>query len=419
MASRERTWTIRLLILAASASVAVSIIYLPQALLTAMAASFGISPLVTGAVATAVQLGYAIGIFLFVPLADRVHPRRHITIQSAALGVALAVCALMPDVIALAVSFFAVGLVANIAQVLIPVVGKLAPEDKRSGATGTMVGALLIGVFGGRIIAGLLVDSIGWRLVVAAFAAMILFTIPLTRRILQVEWTTPAPGSKYRVLLADTLRLATRSPELVESSCIQFFAFATFNMFWTVSVIHLTSETHGWSVASAGLFGLVGLSAVVITPLFGPAIDRFGSLGVIAVSLPVLLCACISVALDSNHIALFAVSLFVVTACNQSLQAANQTRVLSANEQYEARANTMFMVAVFAGGSTGAVLAPLAYGLGHMPAVAMIAAILIAVDIAVLCVVCVRHRRRTAVTSGDLELVEESPSSRSSDAVGK
>ena len=84
MASRERTWTIRLLILAASASIAVSIIYLPQALLTAMAASFGISPLVTGAVATTVQIGYAIGIFLFVPLADRVHPRRHITIQSAA-----------------------------------------------------------------------------------------------------------------------------------------------------------------------------------------------------------------------------------------------------------------------------------------------------------------------------------------------
>ncbi|OZE87840.1 MFS transporter [Rhodococcus sp. 15-649-2-2] len=411
-ALRERNWTIRLLILALSASIAVSIIYLPQALLTAMAESFGVSPLVTGAVATAVQLGYAIGIFLFVPLADRAHPRRHITIQSAALGVALAVCALMPNVIALAVSFFAVGLVANIAQVLIPVVGKLAPGDRRSRATGTMVGALLVGVFGGRIIAGLLVEWIGWRLVVACFAATILCTIPLTRRILQVQWVTPAPGKKYRTLLADTLRLTTRSPELIGSSCIQFFAFATFNMFWTVSVIHLTSETHGWSIASAGLFGLVGLSAVVFTPLFGPIIDRFGSLAVIGVSLPILLCACISVAFDSNHIALFAVSLFVVTACNQSLQAANQTRVLSANEQYEARANTMFMVAVFAGGSTGAVLAPLAYGLGRMPAVAVIAAILIVLDIAVWSAVRARHKRRTAGPSSDLELVDESTSSR-------
>jgi predicted MFS family arabinose efflux permease len=87
-AKAERPWHRTLAVLAVTASLAVSVIYLPQAMLTEMAVGLAVTPGAAGVIATAVQAGYAIGIFLFVPLADRVHPRRHITVQTIALAAA-------------------------------------------------------------------------------------------------------------------------------------------------------------------------------------------------------------------------------------------------------------------------------------------------------------------------------------------
>ncbi|MDI9948026.1 MFS transporter [Rhodococcus sp. IEGM 1305] len=389
-----RTWGLALSVLAVSASTAVSVIYIPQALLTAMATSFGAPAIATASVATAVQIGYACGIFLFVPLADRVHPRRQVTVQSLALAATLMCCAAMPSIIGLAASFFAAGLVANIAQVLIPAVSTLAPEGKAATATGTMVGALLLGVFGGRIVSSVLSDSIGWRFVVLLFAGMVLATVPFTRRALDVAWMPSAPSAKYRALLSDTLRLATRSPELIESAVLQFLVFAVFNMFWTVSVLHLTAEPYGWSILQVGMFGFVGLSAALVTPLFGPAIERFGPVPVIGVALVVLLCACISAFFDAYVLVGLALTMFVVTLVNQAVQTSNQSRVLAANENSAARANTLFMVGVFMGGSVGAVIAPVAYELGGMTPVAASASLLVTVGIGAWGVVRARQNRR-------------------------
>jgi MFS family permease len=150
--------------------------------------------------------------------------------------------------------------------------------------------------------------------------------------------------------------LAKRSPVLIESMMMQFFVFATFNSFWTVIVLHLTAEPYGWNVLQAGLFGFVGIAAAVVTPVFGRLIDRFGPLPVIGVSLGVLLIACLSAVFDAYLVGLFAGTLFLVTLANQSVQAANQSRVLVANPHNAAQANTLFIVGVFMGGSTGAIV---------------------------------------------------------------
>ena len=391
----EQPWTPRLLALAVGAAVAVSVIYLPQSLLTDVAADLGVSPGLAGWVATAVQAGYALGILLLVPLADRVHPRRQVTVQSLLLAAALAGSALLPSVAAVAAGFAVVGLVANIAQVIIPAAGRLAPAERRGATTATIVGSLSVGIFGGRIVSSLAVEALGWRAVTIGFALLVVATVPFTRRALRSTLVPAAEGHTYPQLLRSTLALVRQSPALWQSALMQFFVFATFNSAWTVMVLHLTSEPYGWSVRSAGLFGLVGLAAGLTTPLAGRLLDRFGTLPVAGGALAVLLAAMVGVAVDASHLVPFVLAMFAATAASQLHASAHQSRILAVDPDRAAQANTAFMFFVFLGGSTGAFLGPVAYLSGGMARVGLMSCGLVLLALAAWAAVTV-HTRRAA-----------------------
>lgn len=389
-------WTGRLVALSVAAAVAVSVIYIPQSLLTNLATDLGVPAGRAGLVATAVQAGYALGILLLVPLADRVHPRRQVTVQSLLLAAALGLSALLPGVVTLALGFAVVGLVANIAQVIIPASSRLAPPERRGTTTATIVGSLSVGIFGGRILASLAVDALGWRWVVVGFAVLVLATVPFSRRALDAELVQPAADARYGALLRSTVGLVRRSPELWQSGLAQFFVFATFNSAWTVMVLHLTGPTFGWSVRAAGLFGLVGLAAALGTPLAGRLVDRFGPLPVAGVALVLLLAAMASVVLDSATLVTFALSMFVATAASQAHQSAHQSRILAANPGSAAQANTVFMFFVFLGGSAGAFLGPAAYASAGMPRVAELCSLLVLLALAAWAWTVLQVRRTAA-----------------------
>jgi predicted MFS family arabinose efflux permease len=366
----EQHWTARLAVLSAAAAVAVSVIYLPQSLLTDIASNLGVTPAAASIIATTVQAGYALGILLFVPLADRFHPRRQVTVQGIVLIAALIASALLPQVLSVAIGFLAVGLVANIAQIIIPAANRLSPVHRRGATTGALVGAILIGIFGGRLLSSLLVGAIGWRWVVVVFAVLVAAMLPFVRRALDAELPLDAAPKRYGRLLLSTLALAGRSRPLLQSGLMQFFVFATFNSIWTVMVLHLTAAPFNWSVLAAGLFGLVGLAAGIVVPFGGRFIDRFGPLPVAGVTLAAMILATASIIVDSTAIIPFAVTMFVATWANQTVLSANQNRALVSNPHSTAQANTLFMFVVFLGGSVGAFLGPLAYSAGGMVLVA-------------------------------------------------
>ena len=386
-------WTRTLLLFSVAAAVTVSTIYLPQPMLASIAANLGVEPTVASVIATGAQAGYALGILLFVPLADRVHPRRQVTVQSVLLASALLVASVMPLVAAAAIAFFAVGLVANIPQVLIPVANRLSPPERRGATTGALVGAILVGIFGGRIVAGLLVDLIGWRLVLVVFAGLVLALLPFVRHALDVDLPLEGTPRRYGRLLLSTLGLIRHSLVLRETAATQFFIFATVNSLWTVMVLHLTGEHYGWTALGAGLFGAVGLAAGILVPAVGRYIDRFGALRVAGVLLAVMLVAVASAALDSTVIVAFAISLFFTTWANQAVLSANQSRMMAANAGRTAQANTLFMFVVFLGGSAGAFLGPLAYDAGGMPLVAAQGTVFTLIALAIWSASALRARR--------------------------
>src|SRR4051812_45563215 len=81
---------------AVSSGVAVGNLYWAQPLLAEIAAALGISPAAAGSLITATQVGYAMGVFLLVPLGDVVNRRRLVPSVMALSAVALLVTGLAP-----------------------------------------------------------------------------------------------------------------------------------------------------------------------------------------------------------------------------------------------------------------------------------------------------------------------------------
>ena len=93
--SRRMTGPMTLLF-AVAGGAAVGNLYWAQPLLEEIAASLGVPAAVAGLLVTVTQIGYAVGIFLLVPLGDLLNRRRLIPVVLAASGLALAGAALAP-----------------------------------------------------------------------------------------------------------------------------------------------------------------------------------------------------------------------------------------------------------------------------------------------------------------------------------
>jgi len=368
-------------VLSITSGIAVSVIYLPQSLLTDISRSVGVSPSVAGLSATTIQAGYALGIFFLVPLSDRIQPRRQVTVQAVLLIAAILVSAALPSIGAIAIGFAIVGLVANIAQVILPAANRLSPPGQAGATTATLVGSWLVGIFGGRIIAGVLVQTLGWRWVLVLFAALLLAILPLARAALRDDESEPAARTSYRRLLSSTVTLVARSRTLRQSIAIQFFVFATFNSLWTVVVVHLTGPSVGWSLLAAGLFGFVGLAVGLFVPFIGRFVDRIGPLPFAGVALGVGLVASVTIVFDSSAVLLFGASMFFIALAQQATQSAVQSRLLATNPSAPGQANTVFMFCMFVGGAFGAFIGPWGYQHGGMRQVALQAVVFVAISL--------------------------------------
>src|SRR4051812_4901666 len=118
-------------VMAIACAFAIATLYYNQPLLALIGATFGTSDSVTSQIVTLSQIGYSLGLFLFVPLGDRVDPRRLILCLLAANTIGLAACALAPNFTLFAVATLVAGLTTISPQIIIPTVAGLAAPQTR------------------------------------------------------------------------------------------------------------------------------------------------------------------------------------------------------------------------------------------------------------------------------------------------
>lgn len=348
-----------LLLIAVCTAVTAANIYLVAALLPLIAHDFGTVASAVAWIASVAQLGYATGLLFFAPLGDRVNRRPLVAALSVATTAAMIVAALAPGTTALAAAVFAAAAATVVPQLLVPLVAERAPADRRARHVAAVIAGLFTGIVAARVVGGLAGQAFGWRWVFAGSAALTLVLGLATALVLPAERRVRQGG--LFAGLTELPGLVRRSSDLWRACLRQAGMFGAWSALWTSLALVLTGPAYGMSTATAGLFGLFGLTSTAVAPLAGGLVDRFGAARVVGTA---FLLAAVAVPLFwlGGHVlvALFAAAIAIHAALVAS-HVANQTLALTTTSS-PAAANTAYVVSGFAGGALASAAAGPAFG---------------------------------------------------------
>ncbi len=351
--------------MAIACGVAVASIYINQPLLGLLELAFPGHQALVRMVSTATQLGYAVGLFLLVPLGDIVERRRLILGQLVVLAVALALATVAPGAAMLVAASVLVGVSATLAQQIVPFAAELAAPERRGRTVGTVMSGLLLGILLGRVVAGIVAHHAGWRAVFGLEVGLVAVTYVVLA--LTLPRRPPSLQVRYGALLASMLDLWREEPALRAATITQAALFASFIAFWTVLTLEL-DRAYGLGAEASGLFGLVGAAGVLLAPVAGHSADRRGPRVVIRISIVVMLLSWLAFAF-AHSIALLAVGVLLLDLGEQGAMISHQHVIYALRPEARGRLNTVYVGGMFFGSAAGSAVAVFAWDHGGWPAV--------------------------------------------------
>ncbi|RCH64223.1 MFS transporter [Streptomyces sp. SDr-06] len=351
------------LVMALACGVSVANVYFPQALAPLIADSFGITANAAASVATVTQLGYAGGIFLLVPLGDRLPRRPLITVLLTVTALALMAAALAPASGALLAAGTVVGMATVVPQLLLPMAAGLVAADRRGAVIGTLQGGLIGGILLARTFGGTLGKQLGWRAPYLVAATLtVLLAIVLHTALPRVA---PPTRDRYTALLAASVRMLRTEPDLRRSALFQATLFGGFSAAWTALALLVTGPRYGLDTQVVGVLALIGAASMFCAPAAGRWVDRHGADRVNLWCILATLAAAAVLAAGTTGswtgLAALAAGLLLLDIAVQCSQVANQARIFSLRPEARSRLNTAYMTCSFLGGSAGSWLGIRAY----------------------------------------------------------
>lgn len=348
-----------ILILAVTSGLAVANLYYNQPLLADIARTFHASSKAVGYVSMLTQIGYALGMLLFVPLGDIRERRIMISALLIAVAVSLVGFATAGNLLWMYAASFAIGITTVVPQIIVPLAAQLAPPEERGKVIGTVMSGLLFGILLARTVSGLIGDILGWRAMYWIAAGIMLLLSAVLYRLLPE--TKPEVTSTYTELLASMGRLVRKYATLREASLIGACMFGGFSVFWTSLVFYLEGPPYHYSSSIAGLFGLIGVAGAAGAPFVGRLADRIAPWKIIGILIVLTLLSYGLFGLSSLSLWSLIVGVIILDLGVQGTQVSNQARIYALEPAARSRINTVFMVSTFAGGAGGSTMGSYAW----------------------------------------------------------
>ncbi len=324
-----------------------------QPLLSLIGHTFHVGFSTQGSVSMVTQIGYAVGLLTFVPLADLVERRKLIVLLLLLTATMCLLVAFAPAFWWLECSSLLLGAVTVVPQIIVPVAADLAETRNRGRVVGLIMSGLLIGVLGARTVSGLIGGALGWP-AVYGFGALLMLTFALL-----VRWKFPvtypiARQTSYPAVMRSIIPLMRQEPELSRASLTGGALFASFNVFWTTLTFRLGASPYHYSASTIGMFGLIGIAGASIAPIAGRFADRQDPRRMVSFSITLIIGAFLWMARLNGNLWALLLGIIALDLGVQAGQISNQTRIYALRPDARARLNTVYMGSYFIGGSLGA-----------------------------------------------------------------
>ncbi|KAI0007424.1 MFS general substrate transporter [Xylariaceae sp. FL0662B] len=353
------------ILLAFSTTFTVANLYYPQPILNVIARDFHVSYERASNVSALSQAGYAVCLLFLCPLADMV-PRRPFILFLiwATATVWIGLCLTNNFEVFISLSFICgVGTVTP--QLMLPLVGDLAPPRRRASSLSIVVSGLALGLLIARVLSGIVANYTSWRNIYwLAFGAQYLTLILLFFSL--PDYPSKNQGLNYFRALWEMAVMVTREPLLAQACVIGFMLSAAFTSFWTTLTFLLASPPFEYSSLQIGLFAFIGITVIVLAPVWSRLItDRFVFLFSTVLGLSVeLVGIVISTFVGSFTVAGPILQAVLGDSGANFAHTANRSNIYTLDPRARNRVNTAYMVFSFAGQITGTAVGNRLYAQG-------------------------------------------------------
>lgn len=337
--------------LATIAGLSVANLYYNQPLLHVMGPDLGCGEAQTARIALLTQVGYALGLFFIVPLADLYSRRRIITADLGLLVIALLAMALAPTVGVAWGASVVIGICSVVPQIFVPLAAQYSTPEEKGRNVGIVVSGLLTGILASRVVSGAVGELWGWRTMYYVAAVIMLLSAGLMLRVLPPSESN-FHGS-YSALMRSLVSLVRTYPALRVYALRAGLAFGSFMGLWSVLAFRMARAPFFAGSDEVGALGLCGVAGALTASFIGRLTGRIGvrRLSVIGALMHLMAWGLFFIA-DETYAGLIA-GILVLDIGMQCVQLGNQTQMFALCPSASNRMNTIFMTAYFIGGSLG------------------------------------------------------------------
>lgn len=369
------------LLMAFCTGLIVANIYYCQPLVILVAQKFGLTESYAGRITYLTQAGYAIGLFILVPLGDMFERRKQILVITSLAIASLLLAAFSPTFWVLQIACVLIGATSIVPQLILPMAANLSSDESRGHTIGIIMSGLLIGILGSRAISGSIGYLFGWEAmfgIAAGLCTLLLFL--MAKRFPQSQ---PAFKGTYKELMFSMFNYVKTQPVLREASIINFLAFAVLSAFWTTMVLFLANPPFNFQSLQIGLFGIAGAAGALAAPLVGKLSDGKDPRKNILIGLLLQFTSIAAFYFTGSHLYLFVIGIVLIDIGQQAIHVTNQTRIYALIPEARNRLNTIFMSVSFIGAASGSAFGLWLWDKGQWPVYALGSAIVIFLNICI------------------------------------
>ncbi len=206
-------------------------IYYAQPIVQFIAKDLNISSDVSGLLTTLTQIGYGLGLFFIVPMADIWKSKKIIGILIGLTILSLIGTFLSINGVVFLLLTTIIGIGACAAQMLVPLTMRIVPPEEAGKYVGKVMSGLLIGIMIARPLSIGITEWFGWR-TVFLFSLIILVTVLLLLlKFLPNYEVVSNSNISYPNLIASMVKLLLHTSTLQQRAFYHGCLFATFSLY--------------------------------------------------------------------------------------------------------------------------------------------------------------------------------------------